>query len=260
MNEDRQHPSEERPEESVPTEFDPLYGFESNDRFERSTIAEKEALPALSPLPSKQNVPFYRRNPVTFWFSILVVIIYGLSTYSNGFQEPSRLAVSLGAFYGPAIQDGQWWRFLTATLLHGNPGHLFNNVVGLLGFGNMLEPVIGSARLLGLYGISMLAGLGLVYFLQPYTVTIGASTIDFGLIGTYLTLVLLLRYQYDRSAFRQEFRGAIGFVLMFVAWNWMESASVSLWGHVGGLLGGILFGLLIWMNRSSGPRSTPQAH
>lgn len=260
MDENRQTPlGEERsgPDASVSeSRFDPLDGFEANDRFERSDNTPSERLPSLNPVATGQAIPFYRRNPVTLWVSVMVILIYGLTTYSNGLQTPSRLAVSLGAFYGPAIQDGQWWRFLTATVLHGNPGHLFNNVVGLLVFGNILEPVIGHARLLGLYAVSMVAGLGMVYLLQPDTVTIGASTIDFGLIGCYLTLVLLLRYQYDRPSFFREFRGAVGFVLMFVIWNWMESASVSLWGHVGGLLGGILFGVTIWLGRNTKSQTT----
>ncbi|MCE3234729.1 MAG: rhomboid family intrarane serine protease [Vampirovibrio sp.] len=260
MDDEKQSSAKETQSDSG-VEFDPLDGFQANDRFEHTPAPESESesppLPSLNPIPTGQRPPFYRRNPVTFWFSILIILIYGLTTYSNGFQAPSRLAVSLGAFFGPAVQDGQWWRFLSATLLHGNPGHLFNNVVGLLVFGNMMEPVIGSGRLLGLYAVSMLTGLGLVYLLQPNTVTIGASTIDFGLIGVYFTLVLLLRYQYDRQTFFKEFRGAIGFVLMFVVWNWMESGSVSLWGHVGGFLGGILFGFLLWADRKTKSQITP---
>jgi len=243
-------PSEEGLQ-NAPSRYDPLDGLQAEDRFEPSLEPIQEPLPSLKPLatPQPEQLPFYRRNPVSLAFALLLIAFYGLTSFPNGFESPTRLALGLGAFYGPAVQNGQWWRFITATLMHGYPGHLFNNVVGILIFGNLLEPVIGHLRLLGLYWIAAVSGLALVYWLQPNVPTLGASTIDYGLIGAYLTLILLLRYQYDKSAFLREFRGAILFVLMFVAWNWMESATVSLWGHVGGLLSGIAYGLLIWMNR-----------
>ncbi len=252
-------PSTPQPEESLqndPPCYNPMDGFQADDRFEHAQDRQ-EPLPSLKPLPAPpEQQPFYRRNPVTLAFALLLVAFYGLTSFPNGFESPTRLALGLGAFYGPAVQDGQWWRFITATLMHGYPGHLFNNVVGILIFGNLLEPVIGHFRLIGLYWVAAVSGLALVYWLQPNVPTLGASTIDYGLIGAYLTLILLLRYQYDRSAFIREFRGAILFVLMFVAWNWLESATVSLWGHVGGLLGGTAYGLLIWMNRAKAKQST----
>lgn len=203
------------------------------------------AAPALSPLGEESSQPFYKRNPVTVGFSLLLVVIYGLTTQSTDFKGPPDLVVLLGGFYPPAIDSGQWWRFITATLLHGNPGHLFNNVVGLLIFGNLLEPVIGSWRMAALYILSAITGLGLSYFMLPKGMTFGASTIDYGLIGAYLTLVLILRYRYNRDAFFSEFRGALIFVLLFVGWNTLESSTVNLWGHVGGLIGGV--GFALWM-------------
>lgn len=238
--------------------YDPLDGFQAKDRFEPENADLQDLLPSLRPFPRTQakQEPFYRRNSVTLIFALLLIAFYGLTSFPHKFERPSQLAFTLGAFYGPSIEHGQWWRYTTATLMHLNPGHLFNNVVGILAFGNLLEPVIGHARLVGLYGVSAVCGLTLVYWLQPNIPTLGASTIDYGLIGAYLTLVLLLRYQYNRKAFQKEFRGAVLFVLMFVAWNWMESATVSLWGHVGGLIGGIACGTLIWASRSSS-RTSP---
>lgn len=175
----------------------------------------------------------------------MLVLIYALTTFPSGFQAPSRLAVILGGFYPPAILAGEWWRFITATLLHGSPSHLFNNVAGLLIFGNLLEPVIGSPRLFILYIVSALAGLGLSYFMLPTGMTFGASTIDYGLIGAYLALILILRYRYDRQTFFREFRGAVIFVILFIGWNSLESATINVWAHIGGLLGGI--GVALWV-------------
>jgi rhomboid protease GluP len=214
-----------------------------------------DALPALQPGLVKSDRAFYKRNPLTTGFSIGLALIYAATTFPTEFKGPPDIVVALGGFFPPAVQAGEWWRFLTATLLHGNPGHLFNNVVGLLIFGNLLEPVIGSWRLLALYFISAIAGLGLSYFMLPQGMTFGASTIDYGLIGAYLSLVLILRYRYNRDAFFSEFRGAVIFVILFVSWNTLESSTVNLWGHLGGLIGGIGFSLCQTMIRKKAATS-----
>ena len=226
---------------------------ESAEALAMHTKAEWKPAPALNPvgqISDEKPLPFYRRNPLTTGFSLLLVLIYGLTAFTTDWKGPPDLIVAIGGFYPPAVQAGEWWRFITATLLHANPPHLFNNVVGLLIFGNLLEPVIGSSRLLGLYAISVLFGLGLSLVMLPQGVTFGASTIDYGLIGAYLALVLKLRYRYQRETFFREFRGAILFVLIFVAWNTLESATVNLWGHLGGLLGGVVFALLAGSKRA----------
>jgi rhomboid protease GluP len=246
------HSAENKPTaEFVPS--DTIHPPDSTSLSEHSVNEDLAPAPSLSPMGGESSQPFYKRNPFTISFSILLILIYGLTSFTTEFKGPADLVVMLGGFYPPAVQAGEWWRFITASLLHANPGHLFNNVVGLLIFGNLLEPVIGSWRMLWLYIISAVAGLGLSYFMLPEGMTFGASTIDYGLIGAYLTLVLMLRYRYNRQAFFSEFRGAIIFVLLFVGWNTLESSTVNLWGHLGGLFGGVVFA--IWLG--SKPRIKP---
>lgn len=181
-------------------------------------------------------------------FSLLLLIIYGLSSFPSGFRQISGPAALLGSFYPPAAFGGEWWRFFTAGLLHANPGHLMNNLFGILVFGSLLEPLIGSLRLLGLCLVSALTGLLFSAFFMPNVPTLGASTIDFGLIGGYFTLMLLEGYRTDRRIFLGQVRSALIFVLLFVVWNALESATINLWGHLGGFLAGALF-ILIVANR-----------
>lgn len=186
---------------------------------------------------------------VSIGFSVLLVLIYGLTSYPNQFQRPIIEVLYLGAFIPELARQGEWWRFITATLLHAHPSHLFNNVLGILMFGSLLEPAIGPVRLLVLYAFSVVGGLLLSAYFLPNP-TFGASTIDYGLIGAYLSLILLLRFRTDRAAFYRELRSAVVFVVIFVAWNTMESATVNLWAHVGGLLAGILFSIFLLGNRN----------
>lgn len=209
----------------------------------------ESSTPPLRVIPPEARRPFYQRNPLTVVFVVMLTGCYALTTANHGFQYPDRLWVVLGAFYPPSVQDGQLWRYITATFMHGNPAHWFNNVAGLLIFGNMLEPILGSWSLLGLYIVSAVGGLWLSSIFLPQGVTYGASTIDFGLIGAYLTLALLLRRRHDKGAFMKELQGSVMFVLLFVAWNTLESATVNLWGHLGGFIAGVFFMLALWTVR-----------
>ncbi len=224
---------------------------EQNPESKESVNPELESEEPIQGIPDRPTTkkPFHQRCRFTVTAVIIITVFYALTTFTSGFQKPARIAVELGAFYPPSVHYGQWWRYITAGLLHGNPGHWFNNVAGLLIFGNMLEPVIGPLPMMGLYALSAFGGLWLSSIFLPQGVTYGASTIDFGLIGAYFTLMLLLRLQSSKKLFLKELQGSVMFVLLFVVWNTMESATINVWGHLGGFFAGVLFMLGLWKLR-----------
>lgn len=141
-----------------------------------------------------------------------------------------------GALYGPAIEDGEWWRLVTSAFLHSGPIHLFFNALILWWFGRSLELLMGSRRFLPLYLISMLAGAAGALLLNPNTPTVGASGAVFGVLGAGLVL---------------ERRGIMvfgGAALPIVAFNVVLSfifPRISIGGHLGGLIGGALVILIL---------------
>ncbi|WP_303674352.1 rhomboid family intramembrane serine protease [Vampirovibrio chlorellavorus] len=193
--------------------------------------------------------PFWRRCPLTLGFVLLLTLIYTLSSFPSGFQKPADGFIILGGFYPPLVHQGEWWRYITATLLHANPMHWFNNIAGLLIFGNLLEPLLGAPLLFSLYLGSAVGGLWLSSIMLPKGFTFGASAIDFGLVGAYLTLMLLARLQTNQAAFWKELRGALILSVIFVLWSITESATINFWAHLGGLLTGIGFMLILWLIR-----------
>lgn len=193
--------------------------------------------------------PFWRRCPLTLAFVLLLSLIYALSSFPSGFQKPADGFIILGGFYPPFVHQGEWWRYITATLLHANPMHWFNNIAGLLIFGNLLESLLGAPLLFSLYLGSAVGGLWLSSIMLPKGLTFGASAIDFGLVGAYLTLTLLARLQVNKQAFWKELRGAVILSVIFVIWSVTESATINFWAHLGGLLTGIGFMLILWLIR-----------
>src|SRR6188768_1661828 len=92
---------------------------------------------------------------------------------------------ALGGVSGPAVlQDGQVYRLLSATLLHGGIVHLFFNGVALLLGGALLEASAGAGWMLLVYVLSGVCGslLG-IYANPPNVVSVGASGAIMGLLA-----------------------------------------------------------------------------
>jgi membrane associated rhomboid family serine protease len=134
-----------------------------------------------------------------------------------------------GALYGPLVADGEWWRLVTAGFLHASPIHILFNMLLLWWFGSPLEAMVGRARFLGIYFVSILAGSAGALLLAPDQVVVGASGAVFGILGAGLVL--------ERNRI-QVFGGS---ALLVVGFNLVLSfvlSYVSLGGHLGGLAGG----------------------
>jgi rhomboid protease GluP len=145
----------------------------------------------------------------------------------------------LGARINPAIRNGQIWRLITPMFLHASPPHLFFNMYGLVALGTVLERYFGHLRFLSLYFLAGFSGNVLSFVLgSDNGYSVGASTAVFGLVaaeGIFL-------FQ-NRSIFGEQVRRGIGNILVIVAINLFIGLTpgIDSWGHIGGLLGGLIF-------------------
>ena len=135
------------------------------------------------------------------------------------------------------IREGQLWRLLTPALVHGSLPHILFNMYALLSFGTSLERHFGHGRFFLLYILSAFTG-NVMSFLLTDANSVGASTAIFGIIGA--EGVFLLQ---NRKLFAGQFRNAIGNVIFVVAVNLFLGLAPTIdnWGHIGGLLGGLIF-------------------
>lgn len=145
---------------------------------------------------------------------------------------------ALGDQIQVAILHGQVWRLLTPLLLHVSIVHIGFNMYALWIFGIGLERNFGHWRFLALYLLGGFAGNVLSFVRSPGP-SEGASTAIFGLVaaeGIFL-------YQ-NRELFGSRFRGAITNIIFVVVFNLglgQAIPNIDNWGHVGGLLGGLIF-------------------
>jgi len=155
-----------------------------------------------------------------------------------------RVYLQWGALVPSLVQAGEWWRLLTSGFLHGGVMHILFNMVALYNLGYVLEHWQGRARFAALFLASVVAGsLFVVWFQRETGVTLGASGGVFGLLGGFVAIAA--RYGRD---FSPEVRERVfGWIPRVLILNGIISflPGISLFGHLGGLVGGFLVGLVI---------------
>jgi membrane associated rhomboid family serine protease len=141
-----------------------------------------------------------------------------------------------GVLFGPLLEQGEWWRLVTAAFLHYGPIHLLLNMIALYWFGSLLEERIGSGRYVLLYLVSGISGsAGALLWSNGFlTPTVGASGAIFGILGAGLVLERQRDYVFGGSALGVI---VINFVFTF------SISGISKGGHIGGLVGGIICAL-----------------
>lgn len=166
--------------------------------------------------------------PALVAINVLVFVLTVVQAGSLGGNAAAGLFRQWG-LWPTAVADGELWRLFTAGFLHFGPIHLAFNMLALWVIGRDLEQVLGWARFLVVYLVSLLGGSLVVFlFENEATLTGGASGAVFGLMGGLAVVLLRLR----RSP---------GPALTIIALNVFISfvvPGISILGHLGGLVFG----------------------
>jgi rhomboid protease GluP len=180
------------------------------------------------------------RPIVTFAIIGLTVLVY-LGQVASQYMFGQDYFELFGLKINELIQQGQYWRLFTPMLLHASILHIGFNMYALYIFGPTLERFYGHWRFLILYVISGFAG-NVLSFLLSASASLGASTAIFGLLGAQGVFLYQNRELFGKQAQRSLrdviFIGAINLLLG------LTTPAIDIWGHIGGLLGGVSFAWL----------------
>lgn len=194
-----------------------------------------------APAPPQQrqmvSVAMPNRAPYVTYTLIAITVIFYLLQIASEYLLGTDVLINYGARYNEAIQAGQLWRFLTPALLHASIPHILFNMYALFSFGTGLERHFGHGRFILLYVLAAYTG-NVVSFLLSGGYSVGASTAIFGLLGA--EAVFLFQ---NRQLFAGQFGKAIQNVVFIAIVNLIIGLQPGIdnWGHVGGLLGGLMF-------------------
>jgi rhomboid protease GluP len=192
----------------------------------------------------------FSRLPITFSLITACVLVYlvvaaiGIeegTPFNVGLVQQPGKVVTLGALVPALVAEGEAWRLVTSTFLHSGFAHLAMNMISLYFLGSVAEISFGRGRFLALYFMSGIAG-GLAYlYLGTFTApAVGASGAIFGLLGG------VFGYSIRRRTFSLQ-NPIIAQLLVLTAINLFLGATipnVSNTAHIGGLVGGLVFGWL----------------
>lgn len=203
------------------------------------------------------------RVPVTVLLIVANLLIFGLMLGAGaGLWHGGQNSVQLawGANFGPATQDGQWWRLGSAMFLHFGVLHLGMNLWALWDGGQLVERAYGSSRFTAIYVGSGLAGNLLSLVMQGnQAVSGGASGAIFGIYGALLVFLWRERQALPANEFRWLFLAASLFTLVSIGLGLFVSG-IDNSAHIGGLISGILLALLFgWQALIQAAPATPPA-
>lgn len=156
----------------------------------------------------------------------------GATLYDKG-----ALLGSIEGLAGQGVAYGQWWRIITSGFLHANLLHIGLNMLVLYWLGRLLEPAIGSVRFAAVYVTSLIAGSFGALLLTPHSFTVGASGAIFGLAGCAVVEM--------RSREIPIMQSGLGTLIVINLLYSFTVSGVSIGGHIAGLIGGALAGLVL---------------
>ena len=193
----------------------------------------------------RTNIFGEARPKATLIIIIICLIFYALiNIFSNNFNSVVESQIFFGAYYKIFIMAGEYHRFLTVGLTHGNTMHLLMNMLALYNLGRILEPVYGSLKFILILIFSTIGGSVLTYILDNAVVATGLSGGIFGLLGA-----LLVYYFHSGIIKNPALRSNIVSILLINGFISLLPG-IAFYGHLGGFLFGVLIGILFTNNFS----------
>lgn len=188
----------------------------------------------------------YKKYPVTFSLILMIIIVYVYTSLKYGIDMNAYQGIEAGGF-NPVLVIAwkQYYRLLTANFIHFGIMHIFCNAYSLYNLGTLMERILGLKKYLLVICASMISTTlfpFLLYFLNGTGATSimgGISGVIFGLIGSLLALAYLYR-----DIYMYLFKQVASSLILMLLISFMIP-SISLTGHIGGMIGGFLVTLLI---------------
>lgn len=170
-------------------------------------------------------------------------IFASLLAGDGSLSDQERL-VAWGASFGPRTSNGEWWRLVAATFVHGSVLALLVNTVAIAQLGLLLERLVGHAAFAAIYLAAGFFAHAMNLSASPEDVSAGASGAVFGLYG--LLFASIVRGTLQRSS--------VSIPLKVLAILSPVAAAFALYGALSGgfdlaaragLFTGFVFGILV---------------
>jgi len=169
------------------------------------------------------------------------VAVFLLSMVSGG------AITAAGAMIRSNILAGEWYRLMSPIFLHASTTHLLVNCMSLNAVGPQVESIFGKDRLLVVYLMSGIAGNLMSCYLGRGIMSVGASGSIFGLVGARASFYGGHEEMLGPGS-RSAMRSIAQTIVINLGFGLMPGSNIDNWGHLGGVLGGVVCGYMIGPN------------
>lgn len=204
-------------------------------------------------------LPWSRRKPWLSWgLALLLIGVFLLQLTGGGTPASvdSFAMLDFGANAGFLVERGEWYRLVTANLLHSGLAHIGGNLFFLILYGALVEKQIGWRRTLL---VVLATGLGAQAtsalwmegspFHNDVIMSVGFSGALFGLLGTLGVLNFRFGHQVPGG-----YRMSPGSWLILLGVNLVAAPlifpQIDTAAHIGGLVSGLLVGIVMLSGQS----------
>lgn len=180
----------------------------------------------------KMEKIFSSKKPIVTWIIIALCIIM---FFVSGMGYDTYTLVKYGANFSGLVRNGELYRLVTYMFLHAGIVHIGLNMYSLYIIGPRVEDFFGKWKYALIYFISGICGGLLSIGVTPNVVSVGASGAIFGLFGA----LIYFGYNY-RGYIGAMIRSQVVPIVIYNLFMGLFIPGIDMWGHVGGLIGGIL--------------------
>ena len=174
----------------------------------------------------------------------LIGILLAAIVYTSYRALKNPLLFNRLKFNVNAVQNGEYYRLLTAGFIHVDYNHLFFNGFTLFIFGGNALYGLGSVNFIILYLISLLLGNGLAFYYHksnPYYTAVGASGAIMGIV--YSSILMFPGMQLAIIFFPIPFPAyifGVGYLIYTLFGIKSQNDGIGHTAHFGGAIGGII--------------------
>lgn len=198
------------------------------------------------------------RGTVGFGLTIAVILVTaGVSLIAQ--NDPSEAILRQLWLDRADVRQGELYRLLSVTLVHGGFLHLFLNMYALWVVGPIVEQIWGRSLFVLFYVLTAIAASTASFLMSPGP-AVGASGAIFGLVGVILAGTRAHDPALDRRA-----RGIVPqlgmFVIINLVFGFVSQAGgirVDNAAHIGGLIAGLWLGFVVPPGRAPSLRAALQ--
>ena len=176
----------------------------------------------------------YKIYKITYFLMAVNVITYLYTSLKYGLSMSAMQGIQVGGFNPLYV----YYRLITANFIHFGLMHIFCNVYSLYNLGMLMEKILKEKKYIIVIVVSMISTtlfsylLFLLFNIGTNSVMGGISGVIFGLIGSLLALSVLYGDVYS-YLFKQIVSSVV--LMLFIS---VAVPSISLVGHLGGMIGG----------------------